>query len=307
MSKGRWEEKEWDEYDEREGISTATTVEEIYRSTKMAPELDPKGIKFRESCDSPEYPRSRGVMVGADVTGSMNPILEALARFGLKKLATEIYTRRPVSDPHLLFAAIGDVEMGDEAPLQITQFEADIRMAEQLMKFWLEGRGGCNPYESYILLWYFAAYHTKLDCFEKRGEKGYLFTIGDEEPTPYLLGRDIERVFGYKPQFDKITAEELLTIVSRQYEVYHLMAEEGNNFNYVVERKWRNLLGKRAMNLSDHTKMPEVIVSTLQVDAAGEEINSVIGSWDGSTSLIVAKAINSLPDSVKKAGGVVMF
>lgn len=71
-------------------------------------------------------------------------------------------------------------------------FEADIRIARQLEKLWLEKGGGGNCCESYTLPWYFAALHTAIDWFEKRGQKGYLFTVGDELPT-YLPGTAITR------------------------------------------------------------------------------------------------------------------
>ena len=79
--------------------------------------------------------------------------------------------------------AIGDAEC-DRAPLQVTQFEADIRLADQLRELWIEGGGGGNRGESYHLPWAFAAMRTSTDCFERRGRKGYLFTIGDEPILP---------------------------------------------------------------------------------------------------------------------------
>ena len=94
-----------------------------------------------------------------------------------------------------------------------------------------------------------------------------------------------------------LTAEELLTEVSRQYEVYHLMIEEGSGMRGVggdaVIRKWTNLLGQRAVSVSDCTKIPEIIVSVLEV-AAGRDAEEVIDSWDGSTSVTVRKAVSGL-------------
>ncbi|HAO33838.1 MAG TPA: hypothetical protein DCQ84_12920, partial [Candidatus Competibacteraceae bacterium] len=68
-----------------------------------------------------------------------------------------------------------------------------IRIARQLRRLWLEKGGGGNACESYTLPWYFAATHTAIDCFEKRGKKGYLFTVGDEEPPLELPGAAIAR------------------------------------------------------------------------------------------------------------------
>lgn len=308
MGSGRWTDRDWEIYASLH-VRSKASVDDIYTSKSLAPELNPKGVKVRESCDSTDNPNSTGLIVALDVTGSMGMVLDVIARDGLKTLATEVYKRKPISDPHIMFMGIGDVEAGDRAPLQVTQFEADIRIAEQLTKIYLERGGGGNTYESYALAWYFAAMHTRIDCFEKRNKKGILFTIGDEKPTPYLLGRDIERVLGYRPQFEKISAEELFTMVSRQYDVFHLMVEEGSYFRSnsdAVVASWTKLLGQRAIRLSDHTKVSEVIVSTLQV-IGGEDVNSVISSWDGSTSLVVAKAIESLKIPGVSGRGVVRF
>lgn len=38
--------------------------------------------------------------------------------------------------------------------------------------------------ESYELAMYFMARHTSIDCYEKRGKRGYLFMIGDELAYP---------------------------------------------------------------------------------------------------------------------------
>jgi len=321
MGGGSWTSKSWDTYASSH-VTSKKSVKEVYTSRGMDPSLDPKGLTVRESRDSVDSPESTAIIVGADVTGSMDPVLNSLIRTALPVLTGEIYPATPpinpatgiafpmVTNPHLMFLGIGDVEAGDRAPLQVTQFEADIRIAEQLTKIYLEGNGGSNNYESYALAWYLAGMHTSIDCFEKRKKKGYLFTIGDEEPTPYLRGCDIERVFGYKPQFDKITADDLLTLASRSYEVYHIMVEEGHHFRHSgdnVAAKWGNLLGQRAMRLSDISKLAEIITSAIYVNE-GASREAVINRWDGSTGIVVARAITEgAITPVSSATGVVKF
>jgi hypothetical protein len=202
---------------------------------------------------------------------------------------------------------IGDVEC-DHSPLQVTQFEADIRLAEQLEIIFLEHGGGGNSYESYALAWYFASMLTSIDCFEKRNKKGYLFTIGDENPTPKLRKEHIAEVLGTGPQTD-LVGSELLAMASRQYDVFHIMVEEGSHMRSDRDRviqNWTNLLGQRAIRLSDHTKLAEVIVSTIQV-CEGEDRDKVIASWDGSTGIVIANAIDSLAVKTRGADSVVMF
>ena len=307
MGRGYWDDKDWTRYSKAH-IAGKKSVDDIFTAKSIDPSLDPKGIKIRESCDSIDNPNSTALIVGLDVTGSMGCVLDSIAREGLKNMATEVYNRKPISNPHIMFLGIGDAEARDLYPLQATQFEADIRIAEQLTKIYLERGGGGNKYESYALAWYFASLHTKIDCFEKRKKKGFLFTIGDEEPTPYLKATDIERVMGYRPQSDYLV-QDLLTMVSRQYEVYHLIIREGSYFRShgdIVKKKWRDLLGQRAIVLDDYTRIGEVIVSTLQV-ANGENPDTVIKSWDSSTSLVVANAIRDLTSNVENNAAVVRF
>lgn len=306
MGGGRWSPTDWDTYSTSH-VKSKATVDAIYTSRSMVNELDPKGV-IRESVDSLDNPNSTPVIVGLDVTGSMDRILDVMARDGLSTLATEIYSRKPISDPHIMMMGIGDVTC-DSYPLQVTQFEADIRIAEQLTKVFLERGGGGNNSESYTLPWYFASMNTKIDSFNKRGKKGFIFTIGDECPPPHLTSREIQKVLGNKPQFDQISAEELLTMVSREWDVFHLIVEEGDycsrNKDRVV-KEWRKLLGQRAILLSDHKKMGETIISILQV-AAGEDIDTVVDSWDGSTSLVIKDAIKNLTGIYSTSTDVVKF
>ena len=305
--KGRWSSSDWSSYTSKKSYSTKST-REIFSSRKLDPSLDPKGVKLRESRDSDGYPNSNAIIIGLDVTGSMNPVLDSMAKKGLNTLVTNIYDRKPVADPQIMCMGIGDVEW-DKAPLQITQFEVDIRIAEQLEKIYLENGGGGNNYESYALAWYFAGMHTSIDCFEKRGKKGYLFTIGDEEPTPILRAEDIRKFLGEGPQVD-LTCADLFAMASRQYEIFHIMIEQGNHFRSrgdQVVKAWTSLLGQRAVRLSDHTKLAETVVSLIQVNE-GADRDAVIKSWDGTTSLVVGKALGDMAvEKTDASEGIVTF
>jgi len=302
MGGGRFTSADWGTYSSTKVTGKSTA--EVFTSSKIDADLDPKGVTIRESRDSDDNPQSNAIIVGVDVTGSMGMIADAMVRKGCATLVTEIYDRKPVSDPHVMFMGIGDVKF-DRAPLQVTQFEADIRIADQLTKIYLEGGGGGNSSESYTFPWYFAAMHTSIDCFEKRGKKGYLFTAGDEEVPAVLKAEEVEKFLGYKPETD-FTAADLLTIVSRQYEVFHLMVEQGSHYRSHgdrVKRSWENLLGQRAIPLADHTKLSEVIVSIIQA-IEGEDKATIAASWDGSTAVVVNKAINGLT-STDASGDIV--
>jgi hypothetical protein len=71
-----------------------------------------------------------------------------------------------------------------------------------------------------------------------------------------------------------------------------------------VRRKWNELLGQRAQWLDDHTRMGEVIVSTIQLNE-GADRDRVLGAWDGSTALTVAEATKDLVARPGASGGLV--
>lgn len=304
MGGGTWTTRDWDSLKSRKGINSSSTVHTIYRNRRMKESLDPHGVKFRESCHSSDNPKSTAIIVGLDVTGSMGSLSETIAKGALNTFITETYDRKPVTDPHILIAAIGDAYT-DQAPLQVTQFEADIRLAEQLTDIYFEGCGGGNCGESYLALWYFAARHTKIDCYDKDGRKGFLFTIGDEPCLDLLTKSQVKEIFGDDVDED-LTAEELLTEVSRQYEVFHLVTENRTARGYNSISKWRKLLGERAMDVTDIDKIPEIMESTMEV-IAGRDIDKVILSWDSDTAIVVRDAINGLANLKENSKELVEF
>jgi hypothetical protein len=304
MGTARWDPTDWGAY----AASTAgKTTDAVFASRTIDPDLNPLGVAMRESRDSDLNPESTAIIVGLDVTGSMGMIADALARKGLGTMVEEILARKPVSDPHILCMGIGDV-LYDRAPLQVTQFEADIRIAKQLEKLWLEKGGGGNSCESYNLPWYFAAMHTAIDCFEKRGKKGYLFTVGDEEPPLDLPAAAVARFLGSRPQRD-FSSRELLTLVGRIYHVFHVIVEEGSHARHDprgVRNCWTDLLGQQVIGLSDHTKLAEVIVSAIEVNE-GHDRDKVVKSWSKQTALVVQRAVGELGPARTGSAGVVRF
>lgn len=198
------------------------SAQELYRSRSLSPVLDPKNV-VRECCDSEEHPNTIPVILALDVTGSMGNTAVEVAK-KLNEIMTNLYEE--VSDVQFMIMGIGDLYC-DAAPIQASQFESDIRIAEQLDKIYFEGGGGGNGYESYTAAWYFGLYHTKLDCW-KRGKKGIIITMGDEPLNPYLPHRDLTIATGDTLEADVDTGN-LYNEVIEKFDVYHLgVAEKGN-------------------------------------------------------------------------------
>jgi len=302
MGGNSWNSSDWSSFSSK---TRSQSTSQTFSQNSMHPDLDPRGVRLRESRDSAAHPNSHAVIVAPDVTASMGKLSEALVRTGVGVLVEELLKRRPVADPHVMCMGVGDAWARDRAPLQVTQFEADIKIAQQLSQIWLEGGGGGNGGESYHLAWYFAAMHTSIDCFEKRKKKGYLFTVGDENPHKVLSREQVKRVFGDDIERD-LTSAELLTMASRSYHVFHLLVEESYSCDASVHKNWKDLLGERAIPLSDHTKLAELIVSTIQVNE-GASVADVMKSWSGDTSVVVARGLGGLAPTTTPGRGMVRF
>jgi len=223
---------------------------------RMAHEsMNPNGVIFREARDSDVHPNTVPIILGLDVTGSMGHIPHELIKEGLPKLMGGII-QDGVPDPALLFLGIGDHEC-DRYPLQVGQFESgDEELDMWLTRTYIEGGGGGNAGESYLLAWYFAAFHTKTDAFEKRGQKGLLFTVGDEPGLKTLPASAIKEIMGQGQQ--TYTHLELLAEAQKKYDVYHIsVLHSGQAINADVE--WKELLGQNCLSIEDHREIPNVI------------------------------------------------
>lgn len=269
------------------------TTDDIFRSRKLHGNLNPYGVKLRESRDSADSPESTPLIVALDVTGSMGMIADVLAREGLGTLFTQILDRKPITNPHVMFMAVGDAN-SDQAPLQVSQFEADNRIVEQLTQIFIEKGGGGNCFESYNLPWYFAANHTEHDSLIKRGKRGYLFTVGDEEAPHELTPAQIKLFIGdtlERPQ----SPSEMLSEAQRKYEVFHVIIKEGDyagNALPSVVSSWTAMLGQNVLQLADHRKLAETIVGTIEIREGGAH-----GSVEAAFGPVVHAAVKHLSAS----------
>lgn len=124
--------------------------EEIFKSRKLDPEMDPRNIQLRESRDSDEHPESVSIIVALDVTGSMGFVPEDLVKNTLPDLMGTLM-KAGIKHPQILFLGIGD-HVYDNAPLQVGQFESSAELLDRwLTKVYLEQGGGGNSGESYHL------------------------------------------------------------------------------------------------------------------------------------------------------------
>jgi hypothetical protein len=217
--------------------------EAIFKQRHCHPLMDPKGVRVRECRDSAEHPESLGIVFALDVTGSMGQIPVLLATHELPKFMN-VLTSCEVRDAQVLFMAVGDATC-DSAPLQVGQFETTAELMDQwLTRTYLESGGGGGGEESYELALYFLAQHTEMDCFVKRGRRGYVFMTGDENPYPVLSRHIADSVIGDRLDED-LKAAEIVAELQKTFVPFFLIPDHTRRVR--CETQWRSLLGEHVL------------------------------------------------------------
>lgn len=142
--------------------------------------------------------------------------------------------------------------------------------------------------------------------------------MGDDSYPRTLSGRELTNIFGDPMEGNtEMTMQEVLTQASRKWEIFHLCLKQGWNMSSIgfgsrpgeeenrIVGDWTKLLGERAIPVSDYTKIPQIIVSILE-RMAGKSVEEIVGSWDGSTAVVVREAIRGLTEK-KEDSGIVEF
>lgn len=289
MGNARWDNTDWTSH---ASATSSKSRAAIFTQSGIHPDLDPSKFKKRECVESDANPNPTPIIIGADETGSMGALAEQIIKHDLGLIMKEIYDRKPVADPQILCMALGDATC-DRAPIQCTQFESSIVLAEQMKNFYLEGNGGGNGGESYPLAWFFAAYKTRCDSIKKRKGRGFLFTIGDECPLKNISRDAIKRFLNMDAECD-MDARVLLDAVQKDWHVFHLIVKPVDS--QPVVSTWREWLGERAIVVEDTSRLAELIVSIIQL-VKGADADEVVDSWSEPTRITIRSAVKQLTHS----------
>lgn len=238
-------------------------VDDIFEQNKIGQiheSMRPSKALLRESRDSDTHPNSVPIIIGLDETGSMGRIPHQLVKEGLPHMM-ETIMERGIPDPQILFVAVGDHKT-DQYPFQVGQFESgDKELDMWLTRTYLEGRGGGNGGESYFLPWYFAGHHTETDAWEKRQEKGFLFTIGDEKCHDTFPSNCVEEIFGHNPE-RSFSSFELLEKAKEKWDVYHIHILEGFQGERTLHF-WKELLGENCISVKNSNDVAKIIAEII--------------------------------------------
>ena len=243
MGGGNWTSDAYERKIRSMGFSSSddmmrSNVRQVYRQTKLADSLNPKNV-IRECKDSEEHPNTFPIILGLDVTGSMGKATKMCAA-KLDEIMKELYGKVP--DIEFMMMGIGDVNY-DEAPIQVTQFESDIRILDQTSKIWFEGGGGGNDSESYTAAWYFGTYRTELDCWN-RGKKGLIITMGDEPLNMYLPEVELNNVIGGESCPNALSTDKLYETASDKFNIYHIAIADRESSYAMFKRRIEDTWGR---------------------------------------------------------------
>ncbi len=300
MGTTRWSD---DHYRERARLRSATgadafehdrAIRQGKTARRVHEKMDPQGVLVRESRDSDTHPESHAVAVLLDVTGSMQTVPRIL-QANLPRLMGLLMRQGYLDHPQILIGAVGDATC-DTAPLQVGQFESGIEIEEDLGKLFLEGGGGGQITESYELAMYFMARHTSIDCFEKRGKRGYLFLIGDEAPYPRIKRKEVAALVGDGLQAD-LPIEDLIEELQRTWDVYFVIPRMTSHWNNeAVRRRWAQLLGQNVLRLEEPAGICELIALTIGLAEGKADLDDLAGELEetGSSAAVVRAVGNAL-------------
>ncbi len=287
MGCGSWDRDSFDSYtrstkkgaslDSLGRVVTSMGNQDIFKSRSLNEALNPKGV-IRECRDSEEHPNTIPVILALDVTGSMGQAAVEVAKT-INVIMTDLYDK--IKDVEFMIMGIGDF-YSDCVPLQVSQFESDIRIAEQLDKVFFEFGGGGNLFESYTAAWYFGSRHCDLDCW-KRNKKGIIITMGDERLNPYLpkIGNytSISSVIGDNVQSD-IETKDLYAEAKEKFDIYHLNVEHGRSYDKEnIISSWREFLDENHFRNVTLDDIANQIVDI--VENSVNEVETVVNSTDG--------------------------
>lgn len=252
--------------------STGRVKGQTYVSRDLDDSLNPRNFSIRECCNSDEHPNTIPVILGLDVTGSMGEACGEVAS-ALGVIMKNLYGK--FKDIEFCIMGIGDLAY-DNAPIQMSQFESDIRIAEALDKIYMEHGGGGNGYESYTAAWYMGLHHTKLDAFDKQNRKGIIITMGDEPLNPYLPAQELSEVTNDGLERN-VETKDLYSQASKKFDIYHIAVDSPyccyQRYKKDVDNSFGQFLGKN-YKITNIDGLSGVVEDCISESITGESSNT---------------------------------
>lgn len=135
-------------------------------------------------------------------------------------------------------------------------------------------------FESYTAAWKFAVTQTDLDCW-KRGKRGIIITMGDEQINPYIPEEQYRNVTGVK--CDKINTDDLYKEIKGKYDVYHLIVnhfgdtDRARVYTDTVYDSWKQVISDSKVSIVkvDEIKDKIVEIITKSIVSQKDEVSHI--------------------------------
>ena len=222
-------------------------------SRECHPSLNLALKPIRECRDNPDNPEALPICVFLDETGSMGAMAHNILD-DMHGLVNIVRDTGSVPHPAILVGAVGDSQTDrgsyEVAPIQAGEFESDDELIEQhLSNIYLEGNGQGNGGESYWLPMVFAAHQTKTDHWEKRGKKGHLVIIADEDIHDVDIDQAKDRL---GINIEPTSLEELVKTVQERWNLYIIRPNgSGHSLDNSIENHWKALGVQHVVRVED--------------------------------------------------------
>ena len=268
-----------------QSFARSTTAAATGNYSNIADILNPRKLKngLRESCFAKGFNDATPIIIAIDGTGSMGTV-PGIIQDQLPKLI-ELLVEQGVSDhPNVMFMCFDDEHAcPPDAVFQMSQFEIGAKeLVTSLNEMIIPGNGGGNSGEAYHLPIYAAANHTKLECFDQNGQKGFFFLICDEEPY-YYAGDPAQHgtspaiakeVFGDTLEKEVSMLDSLKKLAER-YHVFCLRPEHtSHGKDNEIKKLWQKLF-------RDAGEDPERVINVGETDALISTMAMTIGRLAG--------------------------
>lgn len=288
---------------------------------EIAESLDPRKLKdgVREACFAPGFNDCTAIAIGIDCTGSMSEV----PKFIQKELPNLIstLTEQNISDhPNVMFVGFDDERyMPPDAVFQMSQFETGApELLASINEMIIPGQGGGNRGEAYHLFFYALAKHTKIECFDRDGVKGYAFLICDEQPfydaeNPATHGTSpavAKAAFGDAIP-EEVSMLDILKEVVKRYNVFIIRPHHtSHGRDESISKMWRKLM-------EDAGEDPQHVMEVVDEASIIPTIAMCVGSAEGAdkdemASILKAKgaagvdgAVAATKQLVVSSGGAV--
>ena len=223
--------------DSRGVVTTNYSNQEMFKSKELDSSLNPKNV-VRECCDSKEHPNTVPVILALDVTGSMGQAAVEISK-KLNNIMTKLYEQ--VEDIEFMVMGIGDLSY-DRFPIQASQFESDIRIAEQLEKVYFE-----------------------------------FITIGDERLNPYLPRTayycGLSNATGDSLQAD-VETKDLYTETAEKFDIYHINVNHRGGYDQEqIKKSFLEYLDDK--HFCTINKLDDITDTIVEIITSANESNNI--------------------------------